>query len=223
MPEVISITPVASFFAGILSVLSPCVLPLLPIVLAYSTDESKLRPLAIIAGLTISFTMMGIAASAFGALFLPHVNKLRIIAELMIILIGLTMLMEKDIFAFLAQYTGKAHLAGKLCTEEKGLLGGVIIGASLGIVWLPCVGPILASILTIVALESDILYGAALLFIYSMGLGIPMILIAYSAKLSGDKLRRLAGADVQLKKVAGMIMILAGSWMAYTNHFVAYI
>ena len=217
MLETTSLTPIAAFFAGIVSVLSPCVLPLLPIVLAYSTGNSKFRPLAIIIGLAISFTIMGVAASAFGTLFLPYIGKLRIIAEIMIILIGLSMLMEKEIFGFFLQYTGKIH------SEGKGLLGGLVVGASLGIVWIPCVGPILASILTLVALESNIIYGAELLLIYSLGFAIPMVLIAYSAKLSGDRLSSLSKFDIELKKAAGTILVVVGLWMVYTNHIVAHI
>jgi cytochrome c-type biogenesis protein len=221
MLETSTVTPLASFFAGVLSVLSPCVLPLLPIVLAYSTGQSKLRPLAIITGLTISFTTMGIVASAFGAVFLPYIDKLRIIAEITIILIGLGMLMEKDMFGFLSQYTGKIRTSGMLPDGEKGLFGGLAVGMALGIVWIPCVGPILASILTIVALKSDIYYGSGLLFIYSIGFAIPMLIIAYSAKISGDRLSRLSGFDVKLKKVAGAILVIAGLWMIYSSHLVA--
>ncbi|WP_321429295.1 cytochrome c biogenesis CcdA family protein [uncultured Methanolobus sp.] len=207
-----TLTPLASFFAGIVSVLSPCVLPLLPIVLAYSTGNSKLRPLAIIAGLTFSFTVMGVAASAFGEYLLPYLGEIKIIAELIIILMGISMLMQKDVFSFLSQYTGKVH------AEGKGLVGGLIIGASLGIVWIPCVGPILASILTLVALEGNVLYGAGLLIIYSMGFAIPMLIIAYSAKLSGDRLSKISEYDIELKKGAGVVLIIVGLWMVYSNH-----
>lgn len=212
-----TLTPLAAFLAGIVSVLSPCVLPLLPIVLAYSTGNSKLRPLAIITGLTFSFTVMGIAASAFGEYFLPYLAELRIVAELIIIFMGISMLMEKDTFAFLARYTGKVH------SEGKGLAGGTIIGVSLGIVWIPCVGPILASILTLAALEGNVLYGAGLLFIYAMGFAIPMLLIAYSAKVSGDRLSKISEYDIELKKVAGIVLIVVGLWMVYTNHIATYI
>jgi cytochrome c biogenesis protein CcdA len=207
-----TLTPLASFFAGIVSVLSPCVLPLLPIVLAYSTGNSKLRPLAVIAGLTFSFTVMGVAASAFGEYLLPYLGEIKIIAELIIIFMGISMLMQKDVFSFLSQYTGKVH------AEGKGLIGGLIIGASLGIVWIPCVGPILASILTLVALEGNVLYGAGLLIIYSMGFAIPMLIIAYSAKLSGDRLSKISEYDIELKKGAGVVLIIVGLWMVYSNH-----
>ncbi|MEZ5334783.1 MAG: cytochrome c biogenesis CcdA family protein [Methanolobus sp.] len=216
MLETTALTPIAAFFAGIVSVLSPCVLPLLPIVLAYSTGESRLRPLAIIIGLTISFTSMGICLCFWR--FLPsHVTELRVLAEIIIIGFGISMLMEKDIFGALSRYTGNIH------HEGKGLFGGLVIGASLGIVWIPCVGPILASILTLVALESNIAYGATLLIIYSMGFAIPMIIIAYSAKLSGDRLSKLSEYDIELKKAAGAILILVGLWMVYTNHIAGYL
>jgi cytochrome c biogenesis protein CcdA len=190
---------------------------LLPIVLAYSTGNSKLRPLSIIVGLTFSFTVMGIAASVFGGYILPYLNELKIIAELIIIFMGISMLMQKDVFASLSQYTGKIH------AEGKGLIGVLVIGASLGIVWIPCVGPILASILTLVTLEGNVLYGAGLLFIYAMGFAIPMLIIAYSAKISGDRLSKIAEYDIELKKGAGIVLIIAGLWMVYTNHLRAFL
>ncbi len=223
MLETSSLTPFASFFAGILSVLSPCILPLLPIILAYSTGDSKIRPLAIVVGLSISFTLMGVAASAFGAFFIPHINNLMIIAEITIVLIGISMLLEKDIFFIFTHYTGKLQGQGRAYTENRGLIGGLVIGSSLGIVWIPCVGPILASILTIVALQGNVVYGGGLLFIYSVGFAIPMLLIAYSANISGDRLRRVAGIDIKLKKAAGAILVITGLWMIYSSHLVVYL
>lgn len=214
MLEANAITPIAAFAAGVVSVLSPCVLPLLPVVLAYSTGESKFRPLAVIAGLIASFTFMGIAASAFADILIPHTYELRILAEIIITVSGLSMLSDRDVFAFLSQFTGKFY------REGKGIFGGLLVGISLGIVWIPCVGAILASILTLVALENDIMYGASLLMIYSLGFAVPMLLIAYSAKLSGDRIKKLSQYDVEIKKLAGAVLVLMGLWMIYNNHII---
>ncbi len=208
--------PLAAFIAGIISVMSPCVLPLLPVVLAYSTGNSKLRPLAIVLGLILSFTAMGIVVSIFGAAVQPFIEKLRIIAEIMIVAFGIAMLADIDIFSPLLKYTGNIHV------ENKGIFSGFVLGASLGIVWIPCVGPILGAILTMVALEADITYGAMLLFIYSLGFAIPMMIIAYSAKFTSAKLGEISKYDINFKKVAGGILIVAGLWMIYSNHIVLY-
>ncbi|MCG7853612.1 MAG: cytochrome c biogenesis CcdA family protein [Methanosarcinaceae archaeon] len=207
-------TPVAAFLAGIVSVFSPCILPLLPAIVAYSTEKGKLRPVAIVLGLSISFTIMGIVTSAFGSVLRDYLWYLNILAELVIILLGLTMLFELNVF----------NAFGNLLPvrrSEKGLFGGLLLGMSLGVVWIPCVGPILAVILTKVAVEADITYGAVLLFIYSLGFAVPMLLIAYSASASSAKLGRIAKYDALIKKAAGAVLVAMGLWMVYRNHLVS--
>jgi cytochrome c-type biogenesis protein len=206
-------TPFAAFFAGIISVFSPCILPLVPAIVAYSTEKGKLRPIAIVLGLSISFTIMGIVTSAFGSMLRDYLRYLNILAELVIILLGLTMLFELNVF----------NAFGNLLSvrrNEKGLFGGLLLGMSLGVVWIPCVGPILAVILTKVAVAADITYGAVLLFIYSLGFAVPMLLIAYSANISSAKLGRIAKYDAIIKKAAGAVLVAVGLWMIYRNHLV---
>ncbi|AKB38421.1 cytochrome C-type biogenesis protein (ccdA), conjectural [Methanosarcina siciliae C2J] len=207
-----AISPVVAFGAGVLSVLSPCILPLLPAVLASSTGKGKLRPLAIVLGVSISFTLMGVVTSAFGAAFQAHLGQLKILAELLIITMGLAMLFEISLFNAFARFP---LLAGM---NEKGPLSGLLLGLSLGVLWIPCVGPILASILTMVALEGSTASGALTLLIYSAGFAVPMLLLAYSAHLSTSKIKLISKYDVAFKKGAGIVLILVGLWMAYQNH-----
>ena len=204
------VTPLAAFVAGLISIFSPCVLPLLPAIFAYSTSKGRLRPLSIVFGLTISFTIMGVVTSAFGSMFQQYLPYLSLFAGLIIILFGVTLLFDLGTFNIFGSLSG-------IGVQEKGLLGGLLFGMSLGIIWIPCVGPILASILTLVAIEGDIAYGAFLLFIYSMGLGIPMLVIAYSANISSSALSSIAKYDSYLKKGAGIVLIFVGLWMLYTN------
>jgi len=215
--DTLTLGPIASFLAGVVSVLSPCVLPLLPVILAYSTGEGKLRPLFIVLGLSISFTLMGIMASAFGAVLFSHIGTLRILAGLLIVAFGISMLLEMDILSILAPYTRDIHV------QRGSMFGGLLLGTSLGIVWIPCVGPILGSILAAVALEGGMAYGASMLFIYSMGFAIPMLVIAYSANISSARLGRIARYDAFIKKAAGALLIVAGSWMVYTNTAALYV
>ncbi|KGK99437.1 cytochrome C biogenesis protein [Methanococcoides methylutens] len=204
------VTPLAAFIAGLISIFSPCVLPLLPAIFAYSTSKGPLRPLAIVFGLTISFTIMGVVTSAFGSMFQQYLPYLSLFAGLIIILFGVTLLFDLGTFNIFGNLSG-------IGVQEKGFLGGLLFGMSLGIIWIPCVGPILASILTLVAIEGDIAYGAFLLFIYSMGLGIPMLVMAYSANISSSALSSIAKYDSYLKKGAGVVLIFVGLWMLYTN------
>ena len=208
-----AISPLAAFGAGILSVLSPCILPLLPAVLASSTGKGKLRPLAIVLGVSISFTLMGVVTSAFGAVFQAYIGQLKILAEILIITMGIAMLFEISLFNAFAKFP---LLAG---IRDESLISGLLLGLSLGVLWIPCVGPILGSILTMVALEGNTSTGAITLSIYSAGFAVPMLLLAYSAHLSTSKIKLMSRYDAAFKKGAGIVLILVGLSMVYQNHF----
>lgn len=208
-----TVSPLVAFGAGVLSILSPCILPLLPAVLASSAGKGKLRPLAIVLGVSISFTLMGIVTSAFGAAFQAYTGQLKILSEILIITMGLAMLFEISLFNAFSRFP---LLAGM---NEEGPISGLLLGLSLGVLWIPCVGPILASILTMVALEGSTTNGAITLMIYSAGFAVPMLLLAYSAHLSTSKIKLISKYDAALKKGAGLVLIFVGLWMVRQNHF----
>lgn len=206
------ISPLTAFGAGIISVLSPCILPLLPAVLATSAGKSKFRPLAIVLGVIISFTIMGIISSVFGAAFRTHLGQLKILAEIMILIMGFALLLEISLFNSFSKFP---LLAGM---NEEGPVSGFLLGLSLGVLWIPCIGPILGSILTMVAVEDTISSGALTLSFYSLGFALPMLVLAYSAHFSSSKMRLISKYDAVFKKGAGIILVLVGLWMVYQNH-----
>lgn len=208
-----AISPVAAFGAGILSVLSPCILPLLPAVLATSAGKSKFRPLAIVLGVSISFTVMGVVTSAFGAVFHTYTGQLKILAEILILILGFALLFDISLFNSFSKFP----LLGKM--NGEGPVSGFLLGLSLGVLWIPCVGPILGSILTMVALEGNAATGALTLSIYSLGFAMPMLFLAYSAHYSSSKIRLISKWDVVFKKGAGIVLILVGLWMIRQNHY----
>lgn len=205
--------PLLALLAGIISILSPCILPLLPAILAYSTGKGKFRPLAIVAGLMLTFTLMGMAMAAFSDFFTQYQHYIRILAEIVIISLGITMLMELNLSIF-NRIPGYFNFN----TNNEGVTGGFILGLSLGVIWIPCTGPILAVILMGVLLKGGIMYGGFLLFVYSLGLGIPMLLIAYFINISGSRLSTISRYDVMLKRGAGALLIILGLWMIYSYH-----
>jgi len=205
--------PVAAFFAGVVSVLSPCILPVIPAVFAYSTGEGKFRPIAIILGLSLSFTCMGIVTSIFGATLTAYLDYLNIFAEVLLITMGISLLFDLNTFNIFGNFSSLAN------SKREGLLGGFLLGISLGIVWLPCVGPVLGSILTMVAVSGEVVYGGLMLFIYSLGFSVPMLLVAYSASFSSTRLQKVSKFGFPLKKVAGFIILGVGFYMVYKNHF----
>ena len=106
--------------------------------------------------------------------------------------------------------------------EKEGIAGGLLLGMSLGIVWIPCTGPILATIMMGVLLKGGIMYGGFLLFVYSMGLGIPILIMAYFINVSGKNLSKVSRYDVMIKRSAGALLILVGLWLVYCNHIRPY-
>ncbi|MFZ2497741.1 MAG: cytochrome c biogenesis CcdA family protein [Methanosarcina sp.] len=208
-----AISPVAAFGAGILSVLSPCILPLLPAVLATSAGKSKFRPLAIVLGVSISFTIMGVVTSAFGAVFHTYIGQLKLLSEILIVLLGCALLFEISLFNSFSKFP----LLGKM--SDEGTFSGLLLGLSLGVLWIPCVGPILGSILTMVALKGNAATGALTLSIYSLGFAVPMLVLAYSAHFSSSKIRMISKYDSTFKKGAGIVLVAVGLWMIYQNHF----
>jgi cytochrome c-type biogenesis protein len=205
------VTFAGALLAGVVSIASPCVLPLLPGVMAYSTEKSKLTPLAIVLGLAMSFTAMGVLSSMFGAFLIDYMDYIKIASGVLIILMGLYILSRtiEDLLLNVWQRLPLAKVA-RPDLDGEGLVGGMLLGVSLGVVWMPCVGPMLASILTIVAQHGTIAYGAALLLTYSLGLAIPMLLVAYSSNLVSDKIRDISKYSVGIRKVAGVILLLVG-------------
>jgi len=213
-----------TFAAGLLTVVTPCILTILPAMLAGSAG-GKLRPVAIVAGMSLTFTIMGVAISALGAVFYSFETVLRWFALLFIIGMGVVLYDEEinneyvKITSRLSDIIRSAigrYLPGMQDSENrKGLFGAFTLGTSLGILWIPCVGPILGSVLAFVSLGSDMELGAMLLFTYSLGVGIPMLLIAYTGQSLSGRIRWLAAHSYRLKKLSGAVLIIVGIAMLF--------
>lgn len=211
----VEVTFLAAFGAGVISIFSPCILPLLPAVLASSAGKDRLRPLTIVIGVIVSFTIMAIISSAFGTVFRDHVDELKVLAEILILLMGFSLFLDKSLFNSLSKFP---LLAGM---NEEGPVSGFLLGLSLGVLWIPCIGSILGMILTKIALDAtngSFVDGAIILSFYSLGFALPMLVIAYSAQVSSSKLKLITKYDAIIKKGAGIILILVGLWMVYQNH-----
>lgn len=199
-----------SFLAGIVSITSPCVFPLIPVVLAGGAG-SRLRPLIIVAGMSITFTAMGVLTSLFREVMGPISGELRVAGVALIILMGAVLVSEKLNGYFVVYSTlllnrlGIQTLASK---QREGYLGALLLGISLGIVWIPCVGPVLGPVLMLVT--KDVVTGGVSLFAYSAGLALPMLAVAYLGKFASARMARISSYNVYAKKIAGWVLILAG-------------
>lgn len=212
------------FIAGMATVITPCVLPILPAVLSGSVG-SRLRPLAIVAGMSVTFTLMGLLVSAITS-FSFFAEYLRMFSIFFIIGMG-AILFDDDInqgyitisSSILNSARERVSFLGSISSKapSEGLLGGLFLGMSLGILWIPCVGPILGSVFAFVAGSSgsDLLHGTLLLIIYSAGVGIPMLIIAYSGKRISSRVTWFVKRGHFFKKLSGFVLIIVGLMMLF--------
>jgi len=210
------------FIAGMATMISPCVLPVLPAVLSGSVG-SRLRPVAIVTGMSITFTLMGVLISAVAS-FGFFAEYLRWLSIFFIISMGAVMF-DDDINQAYVNITSsiinvvRQHVSflGNSMAPGEGLLGGLFLGMSLGVLWIPCVGPILGSVFAYVAESSasNLLYGTTLLLIYSLGVSTPMLIIAYSGKRISSRVSWFVKRGHFFKKLSGLILILVGLMMLF--------
>ncbi len=213
-----------AFVAGIVTILSPCILPVLPIVLAGSVETRKKRPLGIVSGFILSFTFFTLFLSTIVKIFGISTDILRNISVFVLAGFGLSLLVPKLqllIENFFSKLFGR--ISGKKNIE--GYFGGLIVGLSLGLLWTPCVGPILASIITLAAANS--VSGSAVLITlaYSIGTAIPMFAIMIGGRQLLLKIPWLLPSAGKIQKAFGVLMIItaAAIFLNFDRQFQTYI
>jgi cytochrome c-type biogenesis protein len=219
----------AALFAGLLSFLSPCVLPLVPPYLVYLAGaslerfagaeppprvrrETVLAALLFVAGFSTVFVAFGASASAIGALVLANSYWLSKVAGVVIIVMGLHFLGITPI-AFLMQEK-RMEMA-----KPVGLWGAYAMGLAFAFGWTPCIGPILATILAIAASKATVAKGAGLLAVYSAGLGIPFLIAAFAIEPFAAFLARFKRHLGVVEKAMGVLLVLTGIAFTFTHVF----
>lgn len=178
-----------AFLEGIALIVSPCILPVLPLVLATSVDGGRRRPYGIIIGFVISFTLFAILARKVVALLGIDLDVIKDASLVLLALFGLVLISTwlSDRFSALTQ--GLANFGNRIAGTGNGGLGsGIVIGALIGLVWTPCAGPILAAVLVQVIRQGSDLAGDLVIFSFGLGAGIPMLAIALLGRKAMGKL-----------------------------------
>jgi len=215
-----------AFLAGIVTILSPCILPLLPIILAGSATGGRSRPIGIVIGFMMSFTIFTLFALAIIRLLGIPADALRTAAIVIIALFGLALIVPKLNNAAKKGFGRLANAGIHRQTESSGgILGGFIIGLSLGLVWSPCVGPIMASVITLAATESVTFQAVLITFAYSLGTAIPMFAIMAGGRRLIQQNAWLLENTEKIQKIFGVVMILIAIAMMFgiDRRFQAYI
>jgi cytochrome c biogenesis protein CcdA len=228
-----------AFLAGIVTIASPCILPLLPIVLSGSAGSGKLRPYGIVAGFIVTFTVVTLTFSILVQATGLSPNALRWAAVVMLAAFGLVMLVPRFQLWF-------ESLAGRLATaghrvqaaasagsgavpsalaaigdaptqvgsgrRSNGFVGGLIVGVTLGLVWTPCVGPIMASVITLAATGALSATSIGVTIAYALGTGIPMLLLIIGGKAIVSRLSGIKKAGLTIQRIfAGLMIVVAAA------------
>ncbi|MBM3636881.1 MAG: cytochrome c biogenesis protein CcdA [Alphaproteobacteria bacterium] len=210
--------PVAAF-AGLVSFLSPCVLPLVPPYLSFMAGtaiedfieggERRVRrdvplvALLFVLGFSTVFVLLGATASAFGQVLRSYIDVLSIAAGVAIIAMGLHFL---GVFRIAMLFREKRVQVEK----PSGPLGAYVMGLAFAFGWTPCIGPVLAAILAVAGSEESVGRGALLLSVYSLGLGIPFILAAFAMEHVVKFVRRFRAHFGKVEKAMGVLLVLTG-------------
>jgi cytochrome c-type biogenesis protein len=214
------VTYLAALVAGLVSFLSPCVLPLVPPYLVYlagtslerlsdadpktgSIRDTVLAALLFVCGFSTVFVALGASASVIGAVIRAYSAELAIVAGIAIIIMGLHFL---GVFRIdLLHRQKRAEIA-----KPVGLWGAYAMGLAFAFGWTPCIGPILAAILAVAASEQTVAKGASLLAVYSLGLGIPFLLAALAVEPFAEFLVRFRRHLAKMERVMGGLLVLTG-------------
>ncbi len=192
--------------AGLASIASPCVLPVVPIIVTGTEEDHKYRPLLIVAGLSASFMAMGAITSIFGGAVAGAMPVLEKAAGVIVILFGILMLLDINLFKKLTWFN-------RVQTRSRGRWSGLVLGLTLGLVWIPCVGPMLSGVLALVATEGSLSSGLTLLAFYSLGFALPMLLAAYASQSIRQKIRLVNGRPRLIRFVSGGLLIGFGIYI----------
>lgn len=208
-------SPALAVAAGMLTVAAPCVLPMLPMVLGASVGRrNPARPVFIALGFAFAFTATALLFSAFAHVLGLTQDVLRQGAAVLLLVFGLLMVWPAP-FQWLAMRSG--GWLGRLANAGQGAgdgpWGSLVLGASLGAVWTPCAGPVLAAILTLIATEPIGAHTALLLASYAVGASLPMLAIAYGGQYATTRVRQLAHHTHKLQRGFGALVIAIAAAM----------
>lgn len=197
-----------AILAGILTIAAPCTLPMLPILLGASIGRSsQLRPAMIALGFVVSFSAVALLLGALTQAFDFDPNVLREAAAILLLGFGLLMLWPAPFEWLSIRLNGWLNPGAAGGVQREGALGGLVLGTTLGLVWTPCAGPVLGSILTLVATSKNLAWAGTLLIAYAIGAAIPMLAIAYGGQAATTRVRSLARISPRLQQGFGMVVI----------------
>jgi cytochrome c biogenesis protein CcdA len=218
---------VLALLAGVVTVVAPCTLPMLPILLGASVGHTgKTRPALIALGFVLSFSAAALLLSAITRIFDFDPNVLRTGAAVLLLGFGVLMVWPAPFEWLSIRISGLIPGNSPASTGFRhGNIGAFVLGTTLGLVWTPCAGPVLGSILTIIATSKDTAWASTLLVVYAIGAAIPMLAIAYGGQAVTTRVRSIARISPKLQQGFGVVVIgfAVASYFQYDTLIVAWL
>jgi cytochrome c biogenesis protein CcdA len=193
-----------AFLGGILTVASPCILPILPILVGRSLQSHRLGPLVLVTGLIGGFAVAGSLLGITAAWFTSVANGLRTVAIAMLLIVGVLTLFPA-LHRCLVQAISRIGWRKEPSRVDPriGLMGEFWLGTQLGLLWTPCAGPVLAGILLLAAAQQQAMLAFGMLIIFGLGTAIPLLAIAYGGRTVSRKLMNFRTYGTVLQRIAG--------------------
>jgi len=204
-----------AFLAGIITVTSPCVIPILPIILGSALKRNRFYPLFMVVGLAFTFSLLGVVFGSLGSFVGIGKRTLETVAIILLGIMGLVIVI-KPLSNLFSQWTGKLLAFGTPTSgSSESPFQAFAVGSTLGVVWAPCAGPVLASILALAAASKSVTTSFLLLLTYAVGAGIPMLLIAYGGQRALTGRRFVQQHAEAIKQTFGWILLITAILLSF--------
>ena len=211
---------VFGYLAGLLTLINPCVIPVLPIVIATALQSSKWGPVALAAGMSVVFVIVGVLVAAFGAALGLNDQVIANVGAVIMIAFGIILLVPRfaDMFSGLTSGIASNADAALDNVDRSGMRGQFIGGMLLGLVWSPCIGPTLGGAIALASSGGSILWATAIMASFALGVSTLILVLGYGARqaLQGW-MRKMAG---KVRPIMGIVFVLVGLMILFKVHHI---
>jgi cytochrome c-type biogenesis protein len=209
------------YLAGLLTLINPCVLPVLPIVLATALQVNRFGPIALAAGMSLAFVSLGVIVSAFGAALGIHPETISRIAASLMIGFGVVLLVPRAVVLFSWLTDGVSSQADSQLNsmDQSGLIGQFFAGVLLGALWSPCIGPTLGGAIALASGGGSLLWSTSIMISFAAGVSNVIFLLAYGTRSILKRRKRLIRKlSFSAQSILGWILILVGMMILFKVH-----
>lgn len=202
-----SLSLALALLGGLLTVVSPCILPVLPIIVGRSLQSHRYGPVALVGGLVGGFALAGSLLGVTASWFTHLAGLLRMVVIALLLIIGLFTLFPQWRYRLLSYLPMRRWAPKHKEPVRIGLAGEFWLGTQLGLLWTPCAGPVLGSILVLAAVDHQVRGSFWLLLLYGIGAALPMLVFAYGGRYFSRRLLALRAYSGKLQRVGGAMVV----------------